>query len=454
MSAIGRSTSRPDARRRWCERVALIAYSGVWVLGAPIAIAYLLWRSRRQPEYRAHWGERFALTGASRPARPRIWIHAVSVGETRAVAPLVERLLARYPDHELLLTHMTPTGRATAAALFGDRVRSRYLPYDGWAATRRFLRDESPRLGVLVETELWPNLCAAARDTGVPMVLVNARLSARSLARGLRWRCLVGPALAGLADVLAQTPSDAARIACLGRDDVPVVGNLKFDVEPDAAGVERGRAWRRAFGARPVIVAASTRDGEESALLAAWRAAPTGDGARLVVVPRHPQRFDGVERVIAAAVPVHARRSALGDDAARWARAAADATVLLGDSMGEMSAYYALADVAILGGSLLPFGGQNLIEACAQGVPVVMGPHTYNFDEAARQACEAGAGHRVTDAASAISAARQIVADPQRLAGMKDDAMRFAGVHSGAADRTMDRLAALLAASPAGRSAH
>lgn len=428
----------PDTR----AAVARLLYSLGWYLALPVVVAYLLWRSIRQPSYRRGWACRFGLAFPRRGSRPLLWIHAVSVGETMAARPLVDALLAQYPGCAVLLTHMTPTGFETGQRLFGDRVLRCLLPYDMPHATRRFFRHFRPVTGILIETELWPNLVASASEAGVPVALVNARLSERSLRKALRFAPLIVPAMGRLATVVAQTEADAARISRLGAV-ASVAGNLKFDVVPNPELVARGLRWRGLRDA-PVVLAASTRDGEETAIAAAW---PGGDPL-LVVVPRHPQRFDDVsellERRFGAAL---ARRSRL-DDAA-LAGAVARGGVMLGDSMGEMPAYYGLADVAILGGSLLPFGGQNLIEACALGVPVVIGPHTFNFAEAAEQAIAAGAAVRVATPAEAVATALGIVRDPDRLASMREAALRFAELHRGATSRTIDALRPLL---PRGRS--
>jgi len=453
----------------WCQGLALSLYGAAWRLGLPLAAAYLLWRARVQPEYRQHWAERWAIgaarDAADRPARhPPIWIHAVSVGETRAAQPLIEGLLASDPERWILLTHMTPTGRATGEELFarrwGGRVRQCYLPYDTPGATARFLDHWQPSLGLLMETELWPQLCAQAAARQVPLVLVNARLSERSLRRGLRWEALLGPALSSLAAVLAQTAADAERLARLGRPDAAVLGNLKFDVAPSMQQAVQGRQWHRDCGGRARVLCASTREGEEALLLAAWQqakaptaahsptqsqpspdanpAGPARAGPQLLLVPRHPQRFEAVAALVRETGLRLARRSAPA-----WPDAEAD--VVLGDSMGEMAAYYAMADVAIIGGSLLPFGGQNLIEACALGVPVMVGPHTRNFEQAAEEAVAAGAARRVADAGAAVSAALALIGDAPARQAMGDAGERFWQAHRGATQRTLTALAPWLA---------
>lgn len=447
------------------ERLARGAYSLAWLLATPLALAYLAWRARRQPDYLRRIGERLGRhagpgeRGAG--AGPLIWIHAVSVGETRAAQPLVRALAERYPDSRLLLTHMTPTGLQTGAELFADlrasgRLEQAMLPWDLPWAVRGFIDAWRPAVGLLMETELWPNLVAIARQRRVPMLLVNGRLSARSLRKGRRWRWLMRPALTGLSAVFAQTEVDAARIRELGRTDVEVLGNLKFDLTVSPTLEALGHRWRLALlGAqaggwhRPAILAASTRDGEEAQILDAWMAwradaGADGPGAMrwpplLIIVPRHPQRFDEVAGEIRGRGLSMVRRSEWGG--ASPAPADRNVDVLLGDSMGEMFAYYALADVAIIGGSLLPFGGQNLIEACAMSVPVVVGPYTFNFEEAAAQAIEADAAIRAPDARAALREALAIVADPLDRASFGERALQFAGRHRGATARTVAALA-------------
>lgn len=421
-----------------------VLYSIGWLLATPLVVAYLLWRSRRQPAYRSHWAERFGWHPRRADAAPLIWIHAVSVGETRAAQPLVSALAAEYPGARVLVTAMTPTGRETARELYakplGARFAQAYLPYDYAGAPRRFLRAWRPSIGLVMETEVWPNLMAAAEREGVPVALVNARLSARSLARGERTRALVGPAARRLAAVLAQSRGDAERIARLGRAADAVTGNLKFDNAPRDALLALGRGWRARIG-RPVLVAASTRDGEEALLRDAWRRRAAGaPRALLAIVPRHPQRFDEVARDAAAAGFTVARRAALDDPAFDWTRV----DLLVGDSMGEMDAWYALAGCAVIGGSLQPFGSQNLIEACAVGCPVLVGPSTFNFAEAAEQAVVAGAARRVADADAAVAEGLRLLGDPEAVRAMGEAGARFAATHRGATRRTLEALAPLL----------
>ncbi len=417
-----------------------LAYTLALGLLLPFILLRLVWRGRRQPEYLRDVGERFGRYRVA-PTRPLIWLHAVSVGETRAAQPLVRRLLERYPDHDLLLTHMTPTGRATSAELFGERVLRAYLPYDYSFAVARFLRHFQPRIGLVLETEIWPNLVAGCARSGVPLLLVNARLSEKS-ARGYRRLArLSREAFGGLAAVAAQSAADAERLRSLGAREVSILGNIKFDLEPPPAQLETGRMLRVLIGTRPVLLCASTRDGEEALILDALGGREPGD-TLIVVVPRHPQRFDEVARLISERSLSLQRRSQGGP-------VAPETQVLLGDSMGEMSAYYAACDVTFVGGSLLPLGGQNLIEACAVGRSVLVGPHTFNFAEAAEQAIAAGAALRVADAGQMLNAALRLLADPLARQRMGQAGLDFAARHRGATKRTMELVARHLAAPPA-----
>ncbi|MCU0949552.1 MAG: lipid IV(A) 3-deoxy-D-manno-octulosonic acid transferase [Burkholderiaceae bacterium] len=423
---------------------ARLAYTLVWLVALPLVALYLLWRSLRQREYRDHWSERFGGRGATPPgAGPVVWLHAVSVGETRAAQPLIEALMQQRADLRVVLTHMTPTGRAVGAALaarWPGRLVQRYLPYELPWALARFLREVRPAVGVIMETEVWPNLLATTRARQVPVVLVNARLSDRSLARALRFPALMREAARGFTTVLAQSSADAERLRTLYDGPIEVIGNLKFDLRPADDLLARGRALREALGARPVWLLASSRDGEEALVLDALASLGHAPGREpiLLVVPRHPQRFDEVARLIEAQGFACLRRSR-----APW-QAPSPRTVLLGNTMGEMPLYFAAADLTLMGGSLLPFGAQNLIESCAVGTPVVLGPSVYNFAQAAADAVAAGAAVQVTDAAAALRMLAQLSADADRLQAMRHAAAAFAQAHRGATERTVARLLALL----------
>ncbi len=403
----------------------------IWRLGYRLLLCLLLpwvwfhlWsRGRRQPAYRENIRERFGWY-EGKAERPVIWLHAVSVGETRAAEPLLRALATRYPGHELLLTQMTPTGRETAQQLFGGMATIAYLPYDYPGAVARFLERFKPRLGILMETEIWFNLIEACARQGIPLVLANARLSEKS-AQGYAWVApLTRVALERLAAVSAQTREDAERLERLGARDVEVTGNLKFDVAVAPQLLALGVQLKQWIGQRPVLLAASTRQGEEELVLDAFSRMRT-ENLLLLLVPRHPQRFDEVAVLLTKRNLRYQRRS--GQQAPL-----PDCQVLLGDSMGEMPAYYAACDLAFIGGSLLPYGGQNLIEACAVGRPLLFGRHMYNFAEASRLAVEAGAAIEVADAAMLAERAGALLADRATLARMSQAALAFNRAHQGA----------------------
>ena len=431
-------------------------YRLVLLLAAPLIPLRLLWRGWRERGYWQHWGERLALGPA--PVTGALWIHAVSVGEMRAAQPLIAALRAAHPEAPFLLTCMTPTGRATAESLYGDFARIVYLPYDYAGLTRRFLRRLRPRVGILMETELWPNLIRAADRAGVPLMLANARLSERSARGYARLPALTRACLARVAQVAAQTDADAARLRALGARAVTVVGNLKFDIAPPPQQLALGASWRARWGQRPVLLAASTREGEEAQILRAFAATAPAD-VLLLLVPRHPQRFGEVVALIESAGLSCQRRSAMDDtglDPAtrvlRKGRCAAAGhppaypmRVLLGDSLGELFAYYAACDVAFIGGSLLPLGGQNLIEAASVGRPVLVGPHTFNFEEATRLAIEVGAALRVSDADDLLANALKLLDDAQTRTRMGEAGLAFAARHRGAAARVAKLVPPLVA---------
>jgi len=418
-------------------------YSLLLCIALPLVALRLWLRGRREPGYRQGIGERFGRY-ALKPDAPVIWLHAVSVGEVRASVPLVNALRAEYPDHVVLLTCMTAAGREAIDQAFGTSVLAAFLPYDYPFAVRRFLNHFKPRLGVLMETEIWINLLAECQRRSLNIVLANARMSPRSAAGYRRLSALTRPAFESLSIVCAQSEADANRIASLGAHRVGVCGNLKFDVRLDARLIDAGVELRRLLAARKVLVLASTREGEEILLLAALletlRAGGPGETV-VVVVPRHPQRFDEVARLIESLEFRFARRSR-GDRLV-------GCQVLLGDTMGEMAAYYSACDVAIMGGTLLPYGGQNLIEACAAGVPVILGPHVHNFSEASRLAVECGAAIQIADANEAVCLALALLDDPARREGMRAAGLAFCAAHRGATQRHMDAIRDLRSRTPA-----
>jgi len=405
-----------------------VLYTLALHLALPLLPLRLWWRGRKEPGYRRDIGQRFGRYGP-RPDRPVIWVHAVSLGETRAAQPLVAALRARYPEHALLVTHMTATGREAAASLYGDFATLAFLPYDFPWAVRRFVAHFRPVLGILMETELWPNLVRECRSRGVPVLLANARLSEKSARGYARIASLARATLGDLAAVGAQTEADAARLSGLGAPAVTVTGNLKFDLAPAPALLERGRELRSLFGTRAVFLAASTREGEEALLLDALARRPLA-GALVVIVPRHPQRFNEVAALLGERGIAFVRRS--------QARGVPpDCGYVLGDSMGELVAYYAAADIAFVGASLVPLGAQNLIEACAVGVPVAIGPSTFNFAQAAEEAVRAGAAVQVPDADALVREVARLAADADARRRMGEAGKRFCAAHRGATERTM-----------------
>ena len=416
-----------------------LLYSLLFYLAQPLVWGRLAWRARKQPEYLAHLGERYGFYPTN-PQPPLLWLHVVSVGETRAAEPLIKALLDEYPDHSLLLTHMTPTGRTTGGELlakYGERLCQAYLPYDLPDACSRFLDHFKPQLGLLMETELWPNLIAAARTRAIPLALVNARLSARSQRGYLRFPRLIRPALASIDVVAAQTAADAERLTAIGARNVSTVGNIKFDVTPSAEKQQLGLAWRAALGNRPIWLAASTREGEEALILDTFARIQHSD-LLLLIVPRHPQRFAEVAALVQERGFKLCRRS-------EGVLPTGQTRVWLGDSMGEMPAYFSVADIALIGGTLLPFGGQNLIEAAACGCPVLVGPHTFNFLQATVDSIACGAARRIANAEEAASAVEALLEDRKTLREMKDAAMTFSQAHRGATARTMALIRAAMA---------
>jgi 3-deoxy-D-manno-octulosonic-acid transferase len=440
------------------SNLALSLYSAAMWLAQPLLRAKLARRAKQEPSYGLHLAERFGRYGAPWPAAQSteagtVWIHAVSLGETRAAAILLAHLRSLLPGMRLLLTHSTATGREEGASLLQPGDVQAWLPWDTQGATQRFFNHFKPRIGIVMETEVWPNLCAQAQRSGVPLVLANARLNDSSQRSALRIAWLARPAYAAFMQVWAQTPDDALRLISVGAHGVSVQGNVKYDATPDAAQVQQGRAWR-AVGERPVIVLASAREGEEAEFLEQITALALEQRARTatqfvasidpsdatptpsayhssvqwLVVPRHPQRFEAVAQAIIKAGFTLSRRS-------QWGTQPVVADIWLGDSLGEMALYYGLADVALLGGSFAPLGGQNLIEAIATGCPVVMGPHTFNFADAAQTAQAQGAAVREADMAAALRAARAVVADPAWRAAMRSAGAQWLAASRGAAQR-------------------
>lgn len=402
-------------------------YSLALWLALPLLLAKLWVRGRKEPGYLKGREERFGRYAITPPA-PIIWVHAVSVGEVRASVPLIAALRTEFPGHAILLTCMTAAGREAIEHAFGDSVFAAYLPYDYRFAMKMFLDHFEPVFGVLVETEIWINLLAECKRRDIPMLLANGRMSPRSARAYRRLSALTRPAFESLAVVCAQSEADANRIASLGAHHVGISGNLKFDVQPDEGLIAAGIAFRSTFADKRVLVLASTREGEEALLINAL-AGRLEDDVLVIIVPRHPQRFDDVAALLAASGIACARRSK--------GESVHGKKVLLGDTMGEMTAYFAASDVAVIGGSFLPFGGQNLIEACSIGVPVIVGPYMHNFSEAVRNAVDCGAAIQVANAQLAITSAFDLLSNPARRNKMGAAGRAFCDTHRGATAKHM-----------------
>ena len=433
-------------------RLFLGLYNASLFFLQPVLAFYLIKRGLKQPEYRQGWGQRFLANLPTFPALPagqkRIWVHAVSVGEAHAVSPLVQHWAKVYPQHEWAVSCTTPTGLSTCMQLYSglNNVRFFYLPYDLPYLVSRSLREVQAHALWVVETELWPNLLLRASKAGVHTALLNARVSPTTGKRLAQFEFISKPVLQSLQTLICQTQADANVFESLGRAPNAISGNLKFDValRPELATL--GRTWREATQAEQVVLFASSREGEEALLLDAlnrcqfFKRMPN---ASVWIVPRHPQRFDEVFDLMAEAatrlgVARPVRRSASFNAGNNIALAGfSQARLVLGDSMGEMPAYYSVADLALLGGSWLPFGGQNLIEACAYGCPVWMGPNTFNFAKAAEDALAAKAARRFEHL---LAACEYYLTEFQTTEQARKAAFAYARSHRGATQRSFDEL--------------
>ncbi len=432
-------------------RIWFAVYQLLWHLLLPLAFIRLAWRARHAFSYLHHIPERLGF-GYSKPITQRsIWIHAVSVGETRAAQPLIEAYLAK--GEFILLTHMTLNGRRTGKQLFSNeiatgQIRQVYLPYDICWAVEHFLKTFKPKLGLFMETEAWPTVVFRCKEIGLPLFLVNARLSERSARRVNRFGKAGRALFQAFAGILAQTEFDAQRYRSLGVKNVQIVGNLKFDVPLDSALVEQGKVWQYELHSsqRLMVCAASTRDGEEAIILKAWKDLllnhPFEIPPLLCLVPRHPERVAEVADQIGATGLKFRRRS-------EWSgipSECAGVDIVLGDSMGEMPMYYSASDLVLMGGSLLPFGGQNLIEACAAGCPVLLGEHTYNFQQAALDAIDSGAAKRVkgelllTEPIALMESLKELLLNTAELRRMSEAAKAYSVKHQGATKKILAAL--------------
>jgi 3-deoxy-D-manno-octulosonic-acid transferase len=432
-------------------KIWFAVYQLLWHLLLPFAFLRLAWRTRHSSDYLNHFTERLGFAYGKTIIQGSIWIHAVSVGETRAAQPLVEAYLER--GETVLLTHMTLNGRRTGTVLFAKAIaagqlRQVYLPYDLCWSVANFIRAFKPKFGLFMETEAWPTIVFYCAEIRLPLFLVNARLSERSARRVNRFGKAGRSLFQAFAGILAQTQFDADRYRSLGVKKVEIVGNLKFDVPLDPSLVQQGKSWKQELHAnqRLMVCAASTRDGEEVIILQAWKdllLSNTFDVAPLLcLVPRHPERFSEVADQIRDAGLKFLRRT-------EWIEAPKGDTnvdVILGDSMGEMPMYYSAADLVLMGGSLLPFGGQNLIEACAAGCPVLLGEHTYNFQQAALDAIAIGAAKRIqgelilSEPVALMESLKELLLNTPELAMMSSAATAYSIEHQGATKKILAAL--------------
>ena len=417
-------------------------FPGAWAvlsyLLVPAAVLSLLWKGIFYRRYLYRWAERFAL-GLERRGDRTVWVHAVSVGEVRSSVPLIRELMARYPHHRMLVTTMTPTGAEQVDQLFGDAVEHLYLPYDLPDAVARFLDAVRPSLAVIAETEFWPNLFAACRRREIPLVLANVRISAHSLSGYQRVSAIARTMFRSADLVCAQTRTDAQRLRSLGVSEhqLVVTGNLKFDVPVIDAVLESGIRFRRKWGDdRFVWVAGSTHHGEEDKLLRVFaKIRLCWSNALLVIVPRDPERFAGVARLARRHKFVTAVHTAGGD------KLDPRVEVLIGDTMGQLQEFYSAADLAFVGASLVRRGGHNVLEAGAVGVPVIFGPHMFNFEEIAAGILEAGAGKQIYDETELEQAVELYMSNPQLRAAAGDAARRTIASNSGSVRLTLECMA-------------
>ena len=442
--SLGRVTQ--DSQYGARPKIWFAIYQLLWHLLLPLTFIRLAWRTRHSSEYLHHFSERLGFADRKLMTQGSVWIHAVSVGETRGAQPLIEAYLAR--GETILLTHMTLNGRRTGATLFAKAIaagqlQQAYLPYDLCWSVANFMRTFKPRLGLFMETEAWPTVVFHCAEIGLPLFLVNARLSERSARRVNQFGRAGRSLFQAFAGILAQTQFDAERYRNLGVKKVEIVGNLKFDVPLDSSLVQQGKAWQQELHdkQRLLVCAASTRDGEEALILRAWKDLLQSKAFEiqplLCIVPRHPERFSEVAKQIHDAGLKFQRRST-------WSRvpqSTKDSDVILGDSMGEMPIYYSAADLVVMGGSLLPFGGQNLIEACAAGCPVLLGEHTFNFQQAALDAIKIGAAKRIegelipNEPIALMKALKELLMNTAELEKMSRAAKTYSIEHQGATQK-------------------
>lgn len=411
-----------------------VFYSIVFTLLIPLILLRLIWRGSRASVYFKRWDERFAIKTAPSSDKPLIWLHAVSVGEVEAARPLVTSLQETYPQHRILITTMTPTGSARVIKLYGETVLHCYLPYDLPFAVKRFLKMVQPTLGIIMETELWPNLIHYSAEFKIPLVLANARLSARSAKGYQRVAKLTRNMLKSFSLIAAQSHDDRQRLIELGADknSVHAVGNLKFEISMPASVNEQAEAMRSAWGDRPVFIAASTHEGEDEIILNASRQIRAKfPDLLLVIVPRHPERFDRVAALSQRAGFKILRRSENG-------MCSKAIQVFIVDTMGELPLFYGASDIAFVGGSLVPRGGHNLLEPAALGRAVLIGPHYFNFNEISNQFLQANAAIEITSSETLAECVIDLFSHPQKRAAMGEAGQMLIEQSKGASNRLLN----------------
>jgi 3-deoxy-D-manno-octulosonic-acid transferase len=447
---IYRTLKARKTSRAFCAKMSTMnrfVYSTLLTLALPFVPLKLLWRGIKQPAYRANWGERFGFY-EKEITKPVIWLHCVSVGETRAAEPLIKALEIAYPQHQIVLTHGTPTGRDASEGIFGDLVERVYLPYDLPFAVNNFLTYFQPKIGLIMETELWFNLIAACKQRQIPLLLLNARLSEKSFNGYLKLGKLAQNGVQSLSAIAAQNADDAARFKVLGAQNISVAGNLKFDVKPPTWAAAEASKLRDNLGKnRTVFLAASTREGEESLIIEAVKDLDI----LTIIVPRHPQRFDFVADLLTnnnlgfvwrTDLQTQNYPDARGEVTAK--SVSADCKFVIGNSMGEMFTYYGACDFCFIGGSLLPYGGQNLIEAAAMGKPILIGEHTFNFFDATNDAVKAGAAIRVNGVENLSANIKLLRDDLKTRQNMQKAAFIFSQNSTGSTDKNMQIIAQFL----------
>jgi len=411
-----------------------VFYSIVFILAIPLILLRLIWRGSRASAYFKRWNERFAIKAAPTSDKPLIWLHAVSLGEVEAARPLIASLQESYPTHHILITTMTPTGSDRVTKLYGETVSHCYLPYDLPFAVKRFFKTAQPVLGIIMETELWPNLVHYSAELNIPLVLANARLSARSAKGYQRVAKLSQRMLKNFSLIAAQSQDDRRRLIDLGADKntVHAVGNLKFEISLPASVSEQGEAMRSVWGDRPVFIAASTHEGEDEIILNASRQIRAKfPDLLLIIVPRHPERFDRVAALSQRSGFKILRRSENG-------MCSKAIQVFIVDTMGELLLFYGAADIAFVGGSLVPRGGHNLLEPAALGRAVLIGPHYFNFNEISQQFLQANAAIEIDSSETLAESVIDLLSHPQKRAAMGEAGQNLIEQSKGASHRLLN----------------